>query len=109
MKTSHRRSASYWGKRMIAAAALIVLFQTAQLVMTALGSPADRLTVIVQASSLIVLGLLLIFMQRELTGRQSHLEAWGNALNRRHLLLDQREKYVQDQEESITWWKGQLL
>ena len=86
-----------------------IAFQVAQVVMTALGMPADGTMIVVQAASIIILCLLVIGYERLVYDRRGELERWGDSLSRRHLLLDRREDYLNELNESLTWWKGMLL
>ncbi len=99
---------SQWALLQITAAAVAGAGAAVQLVMTAAGIAPDATTVTVLAATVICLAGLYVDAAFPRRYRMDALEQWGDALNRRHVLLDSREHRLNELEQSLTWWKGTL-
>lgn len=99
------RQSSFPNRVVMFCVAAAVTCQVAQLVMLACGGPLVRGIFVAQAAAFAVLGLMLFEDERQLHGKRSTLVQWGHALDRRHALLDDKERSLDQREALVFSWE----
>lgn len=69
------------------------------------GAHASAAGQLIAEGAVMLLAVACVAMARQLYGRQSTLEQWGEVLDERSKLLDMRERRLNEREKNLSYWE----